>query len=197
MPARGDEAQQIGGGHRGRAIVRQRVVVERVVLEHGGIEHRTNAPCDIVDERKGRDTPGAHPEELAKIVSAGEREAWRPEPTRELFQVGAALFEHDREPEPALPVLEEEALAVPSRQAAAQGRRLGNSEDGRMRIGPMRDPDRIEAGEELFRGERRAMTATRCGPPAANARLAKPASRSNIRGAAYRPAAADAGVAQG
>jgi hypothetical protein len=33
MPAGGDKAQQIGGAHRGRAIVRQRVIVERVVLE--------------------------------------------------------------------------------------------------------------------------------------------------------------------
>src|ERR1700737_4842521 len=119
MFARGNEAQQIGRCHRGRAIVRQRVIVERVVLEHCGIEHWPDAHPDIVDERKGRDTPGAHPEELVEIVSAAEREARRPEPGRQLFQVGAALLEHDREPEPALLVLEEEALAVPSRQAAA------------------------------------------------------------------------------
>ena len=68
MPAGGDEAQQIAGGHRGRAIVRQRVVVERVVLEHRGIEHRGDAASDIVDEGKGRNTPGAHPEERYTVA---------------------------------------------------------------------------------------------------------------------------------
>ena len=63
-------------------------------------------------------------------------------------------FWGDREPEPALLVLEEEALAMPSRQAAAQGCRLGHGEDRRMAIGPMRDPERIETGEKLFRGQR-------------------------------------------
>ena len=55
-------------------------MVERVVLEHRGIEHRADAPCDIVDECKGRDAPGTHPEELVKIVRAAERKARRPEP---------------------------------------------------------------------------------------------------------------------
>src|ERR1700730_11829653 len=154
MPARGYKARQIRGGHRGRAIVRQRVVIERVVIEHCAIEHRGNAAGNVVDEGKRRDTAGAYPEELVKIVSAADGEARPPQPRRELFQVDAALFEHDREPEPALLVLEEEALAMPSRQAAAQGCRLGHGEDRRMRIGPMRDPERIETGQKLSRGQR-------------------------------------------
>src|SRR5438445_13415950 len=80
MPAGGDKAQEVGGRHRGRAIVDQRVVVERVVLEHGGIEHRGHPMSDVVDERKRRDTPGAHPEERVEILRTTKRETRRPEP---------------------------------------------------------------------------------------------------------------------
>jgi hypothetical protein len=87
-----------------------------------------------------------------------------------------ALLDHDREPEPALLVLEEEALAVTSRQTAAQCGRLGDGEDGRVRIGPVRDPERIETGEKLLRGQRhRRHGPPRCGPPVAKARFAEPA----------------------
>jgi len=48
-----------------------------------------------------------------------------------------------------------EALAVTPRQATAQCRRLGDGEDRRMRIGSVRDPERVEAPKQLFGGQRR------------------------------------------
>ena len=64
------------------------------------------------------------------------------------------LLEHDREPVPAFLILEEEAFAVTARQAAAQRGGLGDGEYRQMRIGPVRDPERIEACKQLFGSER-------------------------------------------
>ena len=70
---------------------------------------------------------------------------------RQFLEVDPAFLEHDRKPEPALLVLEEQTLAMCSRKAAAQRCRLGNGEDRRMRIRPMRDPERIEVRKQLDR----------------------------------------------
>ena len=109
--------------------------------------------------------PGLSKARWKEILRSAEREARRPQDDRELFQVDAALLEHDREPEPALLVLQEKALAVPARQAAAQCGRLGDGEDRRMRIGPMRDPERIEAGEQLLGSERQRHDRRTMRPP--------------------------------
>src|SRR5271166_3270493 len=77
VPARGNEAQYIGGGDRGGAIICQRVVVERVVIEHRGIEHRGDKMLNIVDESKRGHAAGAHPEDLVKLGSPAERKARR------------------------------------------------------------------------------------------------------------------------
>jgi len=90
MPRGGDKAQQIGGGDRGGAIVRQWMVVERVVLEHRGIEHRSDATLDIVDEGEGCHATRTHPEDSVEVGGAAEREARRPELRSELFEVDAA-----------------------------------------------------------------------------------------------------------
>jgi hypothetical protein len=37
------------------------VVVERVVLEHLGVEHDGDAPPDIIDKGERRDAPGRTP----------------------------------------------------------------------------------------------------------------------------------------
>ena len=42
-----------------------------------------------------------------------------------------------------------------ARQAAAQRRRLGDREDRRMRVSPVRYAKRVEPGEQLFGGQRR------------------------------------------
>ena len=84
--------------------------------------------------------PGVTPSTSTQQIGAAEREARRAERVGQQFQIDAALLERDDEPEPALPVLEEQALAMAARQAAAQRRRLGDREDRRMRVGPVRDP---------------------------------------------------------
>ena len=77
VPARGNEAHQIGGGDRGGAIICQRVVVERIVIEHRSIEHRSDEVLNIVDEGKRCHAAGAHPENLVEVGSAAERKARR------------------------------------------------------------------------------------------------------------------------
>ena len=86
----------------------------------------------IAVQGKGCHAAGAHPENLVEVGGAAERKARCRQPRRELFEVDTALLEHDSEPEPAFLVFQEKALAVTSRKAAAQCRRLGDGEDRRM-----------------------------------------------------------------
>ena len=125
------------------------MVVERIVPQHRGIEHHRDASVAVVDEREGRDAAGLDAEDRAHLRRRAEREAWRGEAVRERLQVEAALLEHDDEPEPALPVFEEQALAVPARERAAQRHRLGDGEDRRMGVGAIGDAERVEAAEEV------------------------------------------------
>ena len=142
------------------AVVRsliERMVVERVVLEHRPRRAPTVTRCAAsLTRANGRDAARPHARAPRRGASALPKEK-RGAPSRSAsqLQVDAALLEHDREPQAALLVLEEEALAVAARQAAAQRRRLGDGEDRRVRVGPVRDAERVEPGEQLFGGQRR------------------------------------------
>jgi len=74
-------------------------------------------------------------------------------PVRERLQVDAAFLERDDEPETGLLILEEEALAVPARQRAAQRLRLLDGEDRRVGVGLVRDAEPVQFGEELVGGQ--------------------------------------------
>ena len=98
--------------------------------------------------------PGATPSSLPQQLGAAEREARRAEPVGQKLQIDAAFLERDDEPQPALLVLQEQALAMTAGQAAAQRRRFGDRKDRRMRVGPVRDAQRVEPGKQLIRGQR-------------------------------------------
>ena len=124
--------------------------------------------------------PRRHPQKPMEVVGAAKGKTWRRQPGRQLLEVDPALFEHDRKPKPAFLVLEEKALAVRTRKTAAQCRRLGNGKHRRMPICPMRDPERIEPGKQLFRGhQRRRHRRARCDPPDRKARLSRKARLAN------------------
>ena len=106
---------------------------------------------DIVESAKGVTLPGPHPKSHESSAPPNEKRGAASRAAR-LLQVDPAFLEHDRQPEPALLVLEEKAFAMSARQAAAQRRRFGDREDRRMRIGPVRDPERIETREQVAPG---------------------------------------------
>src|SRR5262249_33924862 len=58
----GDEFEKIGGTDRGRRGIYERGGVERVDLEHLGVEHDAHAPLGIIDERKRSDDAGGRAE---------------------------------------------------------------------------------------------------------------------------------------
>ena len=106
---------------------------------------------DIIGKCEGGHAARAHAEEPVKIFGAAERKARSAKPAGEPFEIGAALLEHHREPEPPLFVLQKEALAMPAGKFAAQRHSLGDREDRLVRIGPVSDPERVEVGEEFLR----------------------------------------------
>ena len=124
------------------------------MLQHPVIEHERDAVRRIVDERERRDAARRDTEHLVADARgcrtrSAVRRACRPD-----LQVDPAFLERDDEPEPALPILQEQALAMAARQAAAQGRRLGDRKDRRMRVGPVRYAKGVEPGEQLIGGIR-------------------------------------------
>src|SRR5215470_14649981 len=155
MPRDSDKAQQIAERDGGGSVVLQRMIIQRVPLQHTGIEHRRDEVPDIIGERKRRHASRAYPEMAVKIFGAPKGKTRCAELRRELFEIGAPLFEHYCKPETALLVLEKEALAMCAGKLAAQRHSFGDREDGRMRIGPVSHPECIEMCEQLLGGRQR------------------------------------------
>ena len=206
VPAGGDKAQQIRGRHRRGAVVDERMIVERVVRQHVAVEHHRHATRGVVDQRERGDAARPHAQQRVKLVGAAEGKPRRGEPGGELaFRSIRRSSSMTASQKPAL-VLEEEALAMPARQRAAQRRRLGDGEDRRvgMRSGG-RCRARRAAGTGLrASGVRRRTSRDDAGahPPAS--RACAPTLQTGVGPAimrAGRPARDDgrrsAGVAQG
>ena len=155
MPAGGDKAQQIGRRNRGRAVVFERVVIERVVAEHRAVEHDGHSMVRIVGKGKGRDAARLDAERFVQELGVAEGKTRGGQGVGQPLQIDPAFLESNDEPERALLVLQEEALAMAARQLAAQLNRLGDREDRRMAIGFVGDAERVEASEQLDGSERR------------------------------------------
>jgi hypothetical protein len=149
------------------------VVIERVVFEHFLVEDEADPALAVVRQRERRDAARRDAERPLERRGVGKGKARRAEPVGELLQVDPALFEHDREPQPGFPVFQKEALAMAARQAAPQGRGLGHREDRRMLVSAVRDAEPVEAGEQLFRRQRRSRHAPKMRRPAAPRKLCK------------------------
>src|SRR5829696_4478653 len=120
VPAIGDKAQEIGRRNSSRAVVAQRVIVERVVRQHGLVEHHRDSTGRVVGERERGHAPRGDAEPLLQEFGAAEREARRAQRLRQALQVNASFLEGDDQPQFAFLVLEEQALAMPARQLAAR-----------------------------------------------------------------------------
>src|SRR5579883_2625659 len=149
VAAIGDEAKQIARRYGGRRRVHERMVVEGVMAQHLGIEDKGNAMRGIVHQRKGRDAAGMNGEGSEEQVGAAEGETGRAQPLGERLEVDPTILEHDDQPQPALAVFEEEALAMPARQGPAQNDGFGDRMERRMAMGDMADVERVEAAEEI------------------------------------------------
>src|SRR6516225_4201156 len=131
------------------------MVVERVTVQHHRIKDWGDETLDIIEECEGGHTTRPHTEQLVEIRRAAERKARRAQSNRELLEINSTLFEHNGEPITALLVLEKEALAMSPRETSAQSSRLGDREDGWVRIGAMHDPEFVEMREQVLGGHRR------------------------------------------
>src|SRR5665213_1563074 len=150
-----EKTHEAGGRHRRRAVVFERVVVERFAREHRALQHHCDAARAIVDRGERGDAARPHAQRLAEELGRAEREARRAQAVGQRLQVDAAFLERDDEPQPAFPVLEEKALAMPARQRAAQRLRLLHGENRRLVVGAVRDAQHVEPGEEFVGRERR------------------------------------------
>ena len=61
VPAPSDKAQQIGGRDRGRAVVFERMVIERVEREHRPVEHDPDPMAGSLARANGVTLPGRTP----------------------------------------------------------------------------------------------------------------------------------------
>src|SRR5207302_4052325 len=109
-------AQQIGGRNRRRAVVYQRVIIQRVVFQHSGVENGSDEMPNIVDEGERRDAPRSHSEKPMEVCGAAKGKPRRRQPRRQFLEVDTAFLEHDGEPESAFLVLQKQALAMRSRK---------------------------------------------------------------------------------
>src|SRR5215471_8824023 len=132
------------------------MIIQRVPLQHTRIEHRRDEAPGIVGQRERGYASRAYPEMAVKIFGAAEGKTRRAELRRELFEISAPLFEHYCKPESAFLVLEKEALAMCPGKLAAERHSFGDREDGRMRIGPVSQPECVEMRKQLLGGRQRS-----------------------------------------
>src|SRR5262249_28234279 len=96
-----------------------------------------------------------HPEDLVEQIGIAKREARRTDSVGEPLQIDAPFFKRYRQPQTGFLVLQEQALAVASRQCAAQCGGFRDGKDRRMRVSAVRDAKGIEAGKQLIRRQMR------------------------------------------
>src|SRR5579864_7307951 len=143
-----EKADEIAGRDRGGAVVFERVIIERVVIEHRALQHDGDASVAVIDRGERGDAPRPHAEHLLEKLGRPKRETRRVKHVGELLQIDPAFLECDDEPEPALLVLQEKALAMPARQGAAQRLGLLHRKDRRVGVGAVGDTELVKPGEK-------------------------------------------------
>src|SRR5713101_1579580 len=128
------------------------------MLEHVGVEHHGDAPLAVVDERERRDAAGRYAEHALQQLGAAEGEARRAEPGGERVEVEAAVLEHHHQPQPALAVLEEQALAMPVRRQGHARRAQRRSGGGCSGPAVQRKPVRMLSSKRHSTATSRAST---------------------------------------
>src|ERR1700722_18882977 len=172
MAAGAEKAYQIIRPDRRRAGVFERMIVERVVRQHRPLQNHRDPTRGVVDRGERRYAARPHAEHLVEQRGRAEREARRAEPVGQRLEIDAAFLERDDEPQPGFLVLEEQALAVPAGQCAAQRLGLLHGENWRKGVGAVRDAERDEPREQRVGGQRTGQHARVRGRPAAAQDLA-------------------------
>src|SRR5262245_46904341 len=150
VPSRLQEAHEIAARDRGGHGVDQRVIVERLVPHHGGIEHYAHAPLGVIHCRKRGDRAGLDAQRRAHELGRAEREAAGGlQQPMQRFELDHRVLERGDEVERALLVPEEQILGMAAGNSAAQRLRLLDSEQRRMRHRAVRDLQAVEEGEEI------------------------------------------------
>ena len=114
-------------------------------------------PSPSFTTAKGETEPGATPRASLKPRGVREGEAARAESFGEEPEVEELLRREDDEPGSAFPILEEEVLAVASRNVRRRDLRLGHGEDGIVGNRAGLDAELGEKREQAGRVERSAV----------------------------------------
>src|SRR5215467_1987868 len=78
---------------RGCHCVDERVIVQKLVGEHGGVEHNRNFAVNIVDRRERSDAARFHPQQLPQRLGRSEREpSFGTQPLVKAFEVDRGVL---------------------------------------------------------------------------------------------------------
>lgn len=147
-----EKAAQVGRRDRRRAIVGQRMEVERIDLEHTPVEDHRDSGAAIVDRGERGDCSGLHPEDFHEGLGARERESLAgTELPPKSFQIDPPVLERDDEPELLVLVFQEQALAVTAGEIAAESPALFHGEHRRVVVGAGLDAEIRKMIQELLR----------------------------------------------
>lgn len=152
MPGRADEAQEVLAPDGSRGVVAQRMTVHQLAGDELRVEHVRDAVVGVVDDRQRRHRSGLDAEHLAQELGPAEGEPRRAQRLGETVEVNPLLVAAGDEPETALPVLEEQVLAVRAGEVAGVLLRFLDREDGRVVEGLGLDAQRRKVGQDLGAG---------------------------------------------
>ena len=146
------EAQQIRRGDRACRLVGQRMGVDGVVPQQRLVEDEPNAAGSVVEQAEGGDRPRRHAKMLQERLRLAEGDPARgADQLMNLLEINFGVFIGGDQEEIVLLVLEEEVLGVAPGDLAAQGLRVGNGEERRVRYRRDGDAELVEKCKQVGR----------------------------------------------
>ena len=149
-----EEAEEALGGDHRRRRVGERVELEGRAGEEVAVEDDADLPGSVVHDAEGGDGAGGEAEGFLELRGVREGEAPRAESFGEDPEVENPLRREDDEPGSALPILEEEVLAVAPRNVPCRDPRFAHGADRFVGNRAGLDAESGQEREQAWRVER-------------------------------------------
>src|SRR6476659_2244837 len=148
MLAGAQKLEKVGGRNGSRAVVAQRMKIERLERQHAFVEHDAHLSGGVVEDREWRDGARLDSERLDQQFARAEGKARRAQRLGQLIEVDLERVPRHDQPETVLLVLAKEILGVAARLAGVERGRPRDSEDRSVDVRRPGDAEILQPGIE-------------------------------------------------
>ncbi len=124
--------QEVVARNGGGGVIFQRVEIDRIGGQQGGVNDEGDLPAGIIHQRKGGDRAGTDAQHFKQVRLAGKGQALATDQLVQTVDADRRIAQRRDQHEAASLVLEEEILGMPAGQAGLDRLALIHREDRRM-----------------------------------------------------------------